>query len=194
MTVFPLPAGTYRQSQGLHGVDHAYDYACKPGTTVMANDNATVLIARDLGNTSYGKYVKLSNQSIYAHLSQIEVTAGQKVVAGQEIGKSGYSGNVRPPGPAGAHLHYAPGSAGLGGTVVQSPITGGAPTAQPVAITGLSDPQLWIRLLEIVLGLALIILALIRLTAIGSAISTGAKAYKDIKNITSLKGVVNGTA
>ena len=50
-------------------------------------------------------------QMVYGHTSAYSVGDGQQVRAGQTIGKVGYSGNVRPPGPGGAHLHFevAPG-------------------------------------------------------------------------------------
>ncbi len=40
----------------------------------------------------------------YAHLSSVTLAPGP-INAGQAFAKSGYSGNVQPPGPAGAHLH-----------------------------------------------------------------------------------------
>jgi murein DD-endopeptidase MepM/ murein hydrolase activator NlpD len=42
---------------------------------------------------------------VYGHTSRIDVKVGQHVAAGQQLGLIGYSGNVRPPGPRGAHLH-----------------------------------------------------------------------------------------
>ena len=109
--IFPLPAGSYVQTQGVHGVDRGYDYGAPVGTPVMANANATVVRATDLGNRSYGKYVQLSNGSIYAHLSQILAQVGQQVIAGQLIGKVGNTGNS-----TGPHLHYVPGG-GLGSVI-----------------------------------------------------------------------------
>ena len=47
-----------------------------------------------------------ATRSLYAHLSHIGVTVGEKVAAGTIIGKSGYTGLVDPPGPDGAHLHF----------------------------------------------------------------------------------------
>ena len=44
--------------------------------------------------------------STYSHLSKIFVKPGQRVKKGQVIGLTGYSGNVVPPGPRGAHLHF----------------------------------------------------------------------------------------
>lgn len=43
---------------------------------------------------------------IYGHSSKILAHAGSIVRAGQMIGRIGYSGHVRPAGPAGSHLHF----------------------------------------------------------------------------------------
>lgn len=39
------------------------------------------------------------------HMNRVDVTVGQHVTGGTQIGITGWSGNVRPPGPGGAHLH-----------------------------------------------------------------------------------------
>ena len=44
--------------------------------------------------------------SLYAHLSKIVVWNGKKVKTGELIAYSGYTGNVRPKGIKGAHLHF----------------------------------------------------------------------------------------
>lgn len=41
----------------------------------------------------------------YAHLNSADCKVGDFLLRGDPIGKSGWQGNVRPPGPAGAHLH-----------------------------------------------------------------------------------------
>jgi murein DD-endopeptidase MepM/ murein hydrolase activator NlpD len=60
----------------------------------------------------YGNYVRITHRqllppvySFYAHCESILVAEGTRVVAGQVIARVGYTGNVSPPGPAGAHLH-----------------------------------------------------------------------------------------
>ena len=61
------------------------------------------------GTQSYGNMVKIQHnpvggkslQTRYAHLSQINVTAGESVKTGQVIGYTGNTGNS-----AGAHLHF----------------------------------------------------------------------------------------
>lgn len=50
--------------------------------------------------------------AVYGHTSRTDVKAGQSVKAGDKIGNVGWSGNVRPAGPAGAHLHFEVNGAG----------------------------------------------------------------------------------
>jgi hypothetical protein len=47
---------------------------------------------------------------VLAHMSRVDKRSG-RVEAGERIGVVGYSGNVRPAGPAGAHLHFEVGRA-----------------------------------------------------------------------------------
>ena len=75
------------------------------GKVVLAAASGVVSTATDLGNTSYGKYVKISHgnneYTYYAHLGAYYVTAGQRVDKGQVIGTVGSSG-----GSTGPHLHF----------------------------------------------------------------------------------------
>ncbi|HRW49047.1 MAG TPA: M23 family metallopeptidase, partial [Caldilinea sp.] len=53
----------------------------------------------------FGNYVLLRHpwgESIYAHLSGVDVSQGQQLAAGQGIGRSGNTG-----GSTGPHLHFA---------------------------------------------------------------------------------------
>lgn len=64
----------------------------------------------ELSNVGYGKVVYIDHGdgyvSIYAHLDKYNVKRGDFVEQGELIGEIGYTGNVRPQGPAGAHLHF----------------------------------------------------------------------------------------
>ncbi|PJN23388.1 peptidase [Kitasatospora sp. CB02891] len=79
------------------------DFAVSVGTPLMAVGNSTVVSSGWAG--AYGNQVvlKLSDgrYAQYAHLSQLEVKAGQHVNAGDRIGKSGNTGNS-----TGPHLHF----------------------------------------------------------------------------------------
>jgi hypothetical protein len=79
------------------------DFPAATGTAVFASQSGKVVLAEGLfyaGNTvvidhGYGIY------TLYAHLSEIEVHAGEAVQAGAEIGKVGATGRV-----TGPHLHW----------------------------------------------------------------------------------------
>ncbi|MFE1791203.1 LysM peptidoglycan-binding domain-containing M23 family metallopeptidase [Streptomyces sp. NPDC059525] len=87
-------------SSGYHtGVD----FIASTGTTVRAVGAGTVVSAGWGG--AYGNQVVIRHAdgkySQYGHLSQLNVSAGQTVTAGQSIGLSGATGNV-----TGPHLHF----------------------------------------------------------------------------------------
>ncbi|MER5729053.1 peptidoglycan DD-metalloendopeptidase family protein [Streptomyces sp. NPDC002138] len=87
-------------SSGYHtGVD----FAVGTGTTVRAVGAGTVVSAGWGG--AYGNEVVIRHAdgrySQYGHLSQLSVSVGQSVTAGQSIGLSGATGNV-----TGPHLHF----------------------------------------------------------------------------------------
>ncbi|MFI8391554.1 LysM peptidoglycan-binding domain-containing M23 family metallopeptidase [Streptomyces sp. NPDC085540] len=87
-------------SSGYHtGVD----FIAAMGTTVKAVGAGTVVSAGWSG--SYGNEVVIRHAdgkySQYAHLSQLSVSSGQSVTAGQTIGLSGSTGNS-----TGPHLHF----------------------------------------------------------------------------------------
>ncbi len=75
------------------------------GKVVLAAAPGVISTATNLGNTSYGKYVKISHgnneYTYYAHLGDYYVTAGQHVDKGQLIGIVGSTG-----GSTGPHLHF----------------------------------------------------------------------------------------
>ena len=82
---------------------NGYDFAVPEGTPVYAPAAGTVRLAR--GTFMSGNLIMLDHggevTSVYAHLSKMSVKAGQKVEAGQMIGRVGTTG--RSTGP---HLHW----------------------------------------------------------------------------------------
>lgn len=94
-----------RRSRGIHGYN-GVDLASSCGLPVLASADGTVLIARTSGwNGGYGKYVVINHgngtQSLYAHLSAILATPGQRVSQGAQIGNIGSTGNS-----TGCHVHF----------------------------------------------------------------------------------------
>lgn len=96
--------GAYN-GQGHNGVD----FGVPVGTKIVAALSGTVM---GTGNTdlqagcySYGKWVLVRHDnglsSIYAHLSTIAVTTGERVATGEFLGYSGKTGYV-----TGPHLHF----------------------------------------------------------------------------------------
>lgn len=90
---------------GEHG---GIDYGCPTGDPVYAMWGGTVT-SKSWGS-AYGTHVVIDHDhlpdgspglwAVYAHLSSRSVSSGQRVEAGQQIGKSGATGNV-----TGPHLH-----------------------------------------------------------------------------------------
>lgn len=83
---------------------HGLDIKAPQGVPIYASDNGVVVYAgwNDFG---YGNLVVLDHgngwQSVYAHLSQWNVTCGQSVAQGNVLGLSGNTGKS-----SGAHLHF----------------------------------------------------------------------------------------
>lgn len=80
-----------------------FDLASYAGTPILAANRGTVLFADELG--IYGQCVILDHgmgvQSLYAHLSVIDVTPGDVVEKEQSLGRSGMTGLA-----GGDHLHF----------------------------------------------------------------------------------------
>ena len=80
-----------------------FDLASTAGTTIVAGNRGKVLFADELG--IYGNCVIVDHgmgvQSLYAHLSSIDVKAGDTVEKEQPIGRSGMTGMA-----GGDHLHF----------------------------------------------------------------------------------------
>lgn len=102
--LYPLPGS--KKSQGIHGYN-GVDLAGVPtGSTVRAAAGGTVVVARSGGwNGGYGSYVVIKHangvQTLYAHLSSVEVTQGETVSQGDRIGGVGSTGKS-----TGIHLHF----------------------------------------------------------------------------------------
>jgi len=99
----PFLTGT--KTQGLHGYN-AVDYGMPVGSPIYAAASGVVLISKSSGyNGGYGDYIVIKHpnntQTVYGHLSQPVVFAGQNVTQGQLIGYSGNTGKS-----TGAHLHF----------------------------------------------------------------------------------------
>lgn len=117
------------------------DLGCPEGTPVLAVAAGAVILTGEDGVV--GRYVLLGHpdgtRTEYLHLSQIQVTRGQLVTTGQQIGLAGSTGWVKPKGPAGAHLHFGiwVGCTGMAWDIYQA--TRHDPTGLPV------DPEqtLW---------------------------------------------------
>ena len=93
----------YRNKEVDRQVHLGFDLASTANTPVAAANEGTVLYAADLG--IYGNCVILDHglgvQSLYAHLSSLQVSVGQAVHEGQTLGLSGSTGLA-----AGDHLHF----------------------------------------------------------------------------------------
>ncbi len=103
-TVGRISSGYGRRTlRGVEGTHYGLDIANKLGSAVNASDSGVVKEAGEKG--TYGLCVIIDHQNgfvtCYAHLSKIEVDAGQEVVRGEEIGKTGSTGNA-----TGNHLHF----------------------------------------------------------------------------------------
>lgn len=102
--IAPLPGS--RLSQGLHDKT-AVDMAIKVGSTVRAAAAGVVTVVKDsnIWNGGYGYYLIIKHdngtETLYAHLSRIDVEVGQKVEQGEAIALSGNTGRT-----TGPHLHF----------------------------------------------------------------------------------------
>lgn len=93
------------KSQGIHG-HNGVDLASSYGAKIMAAADGVVLIAKNGGwNGGYGSYVVIKHgngtQTLYGHMSSVDVSAGDSVEQGQTIGGMGSTGKS-----TGVHLHF----------------------------------------------------------------------------------------
>ncbi len=99
----PIKGGV--KTQGIHGYN-GVDLGTSVGTPIMASADGVVVIARSSGyNGGYGLYVAIKHgngtQTVYGHMSQVNVSVGQSVSQGQIIGLSGNTGHS-----TGPHVHF----------------------------------------------------------------------------------------
>ncbi|MBN7137563.1 metalloendopeptidase [Lysobacter enzymogenes] len=105
----PFPCGQVWEGQTRtnHNPQNSVDFnrANDEGDTVVAAAAGTVSVVRNLGDTSYGKYVVIDHgggwSTLYAHLNSYSVSVGQSVAIGKSIGTVGSTG-----GSTGPHLHF----------------------------------------------------------------------------------------
>ncbi|MFR9800499.1 peptidoglycan DD-metalloendopeptidase family protein [Streptomyces sp. MS06] len=90
-------------SMWASGYHTGVDFVVPSGTSLKAVAGGTVVSAGWGGAYGNQVVIKLHDgyYAQYAHLSQLSVSAGQTVSAGQQIGLSGATGNV-----TGPHLHF----------------------------------------------------------------------------------------
>lgn len=99
----PIPGAV--KTQGIHG-SNGVDFGAGIGTTIRAAAVGQVIVAKSTGwNGGYGNYIVIKHangtQTLYAHLSRVDVGVGASVAAGESIGASGNSGKS-----TGPHLHF----------------------------------------------------------------------------------------
>ncbi|WP_405586883.1 M23 family metallopeptidase [Streptomyces sp. NBC_01092] len=102
-------SASYAQAGGMWQSTHSgQDFAVPTGTQVVAAHGGTVVKAGGNGagdGPAYGNAIVIKHGngtfSQYAHLSRIDVKIGQVVKTGQNIAKSGNTGNS-----SGPHLHF----------------------------------------------------------------------------------------
>ncbi len=100
----PLIGG--RKTQGIHGFNGVDLGGLPIGSSIMASATGDVIVAKQGGwNGGYGSYVVIQHpngsQTLYGHLSKVNVYAGEHVVQGQVIGALGNTGKS-----TGPHLHF----------------------------------------------------------------------------------------
>lgn len=102
---FSAPLERYVKTQGIHGYN-GVDLAAPIGTSIMAAAGGDVMVAKSSGyNGGYGEYVVIQHengsQTLYAHMSRVDVVPGESVAKGEVIGAVGSTGKS-----TGAHLHF----------------------------------------------------------------------------------------
>ena len=93
------------KTQGIHGYN-AVDIGAPAGAPIVASAAGEIIVSRSSGwNGGYGQYIVIKHnngtQTLYSHMSQNIVYAGDFVVQGQVIGYVGSTGRA-----TGTHLHF----------------------------------------------------------------------------------------
>jgi murein DD-endopeptidase MepM/ murein hydrolase activator NlpD len=92
----PFGGGNYEMHEGI-------DFVGPVGKPILATADGVVVKAESSGG--YGKHVRVDHgynyETLYAHLSEIEVRIGDRVERGEIIGTLGNTGRS-----SGPHLHY----------------------------------------------------------------------------------------
>ena len=97
----------YYKTGAKHSTSYGYTKAMDitGGGDIVAAESGSVVTCRDLGSSSFGKYVEIrhgdGSVTLYAHMSSFAVSLGQDVAKGQKIGVMGSTGNS-----SGTHLHF----------------------------------------------------------------------------------------
>lgn len=99
----PVSGGV--KSQGIHG-HNGVDIASAFGSNIFASADGEVIVSKSSGyNGGYGSYIVIKHgngtQTLYAHLSGVQVSVGDTVSQGQVIGNMGSTGKS-----TGTHLHF----------------------------------------------------------------------------------------
>lgn len=112
--IIPIPRGTERLASGygmrIHPVyktermHHGVDFTAPTGTPIYATGNGVIQRA-ERNRHGYGLMVEIDHgfgySTLYAHMDEIKVRAGQEVKRGEVIGSVGSTGVSTAP-----HLHY----------------------------------------------------------------------------------------
>ena len=100
--MWPTSGGVTQRFAWYHP---AIDVANRAAPAVYSADGGTVVVAGWPDNYGYGNRVVVDHgngyQTLYAHLSNIYVSVGQKVSRGQSVGQMGSTGRS-----TGTHLHF----------------------------------------------------------------------------------------
>lgn len=94
-----------RITQGYFFYHKAIDIANRSGGPILAADAGVITVAGWIDNSGYGNRVMIDHGNgyvtLYAHMSSIQVTPGQRVNRGDVLGQMGNTGRS-----TGTHLHF----------------------------------------------------------------------------------------